>query len=184
MRGLRGWRCLAQSIALVESCLPRCATGCDLLAVDFRAQLPFVRARWTPSRVVSYGMDHLSGGPFWRFSFAGHRAAEIGATTVLLATQKHLARLHHLRRRHRPYRCFASGELRNGCPRRGSGCIHHRLCSDQSCAQRNLGDDSAEGIHHRLIVCRWHFARRNTPYFCGKIDNDFRGDSLCLRYVR
>src|SRR4029450_10784857 len=97
-------------MALVESCLPRCAIGCDLLAVDFRAQLPFVGAGWAPSRVVSHGMGHLSGGPFWRFSFAGHRAAEIGTATVLLATQKYLAHLHHLRRRRRPYRCLASCE--------------------------------------------------------------------------
>ena len=64
------------------------------------------------------------------------------------------------------------------------GAVYHHLCSDQSRAQRNLGDNSAEGIHHRLIVCRRHFARRNTSYFCGKIGNDFRGDPLCLRYVR
>ena len=79
-----GSRGLEQSIALVESYLPRCATGGDLLAVGLCAQLPFVCARRTSSRFVSYGMDHLSGGPFWRFSFAGCRAAEIGATTVLL----------------------------------------------------------------------------------------------------
>ena len=62
--------------------------------------------------------------------------------------------------------------------RRGSGSIYRCLSYDQSRAQRNLGDNSAEGIHHRLIVCRRHFARRNASYFCGTIDNDFRGDSL------
>src|SRR6266536_1793854 len=125
-------------------------------------------------------MAHLSSGPFWRFVVAGRRSAELGATTVLLATPKHLARLHHLRRRLRSHRYFASGELRNGSPRRGSGCIHHRLFSDQSRAQLNLVDSSAKENPPQLIICRRHFARGHTSCFCARIGNDFCSDSLCL----
>ena len=64
------------------------------------------------------------------------------------------------------------------CTRRDTRCVHNRLSGDQSCAQPNLGDYSAERTYHWLIICRRHSGGRHTSYLRGKIGTDFRGYSL------